>query len=270
MITPYLFKYVVHSSRLRRAYYNTIKNKDIFVRTKMDMSGLRVTLNIGDFVQFWMFMEGYEQELCRFMSEKINGGIFLDIGANVGAYTLSLCRKASRIYAFEASKNTCEILQSSLDLNSIDNVTVVNRAAYNESGRIMRLNLSPETLGSNSVFQNGGDQWEEVETITIDQYVLENGIENITAMKVDVEGADFLAMMGASETIKKNRPVLLCEFFCGWAERAGFNLESYFDYLMGFGYDAFTLKKGKLERFSRARLSESGFNENMIFRMNDH
>lgn len=74
----------------------------------------------------------------------------------------------------------------------------------------------------------------------------------------------------SKETIKKNRPVLLCEFGWEWAERAGFSLESYFDYLMGFGYDAFTLKKKRFERFLRSRLSEPGFNENMIFMMNDH
>ena len=165
MVTPYLFKYVVHSSRLRRAYYNSIKNQDVFVRSKI--SGLRVNLNIGDFVQFYMFMEGgFEKEFCRFMSSQINGGVFLDVGANVGAYTLSLCRKASRVYAFEASKTTCELLQANLDLNSVDNVTVVNRAVFNESGRALRLNLSPDATACNSMFQNGGGHTENSRQLT--------------------------------------------------------------------------------------------------------
>jgi hypothetical protein len=78
------------------------------------------------------------------------------------------------------------------------------------------------------------------------------------------------AINGLSQSLESN-------FLCKFLEQnlilllvAILTINTTFDYLMGFGYDAFTLKKKKFERVSRSRLLEPGFNENMIFMMNDH
>jgi len=208
---------------------------------------------------------GYERELCRFVSRNIKNRIFIDIGANIGSYSLSLCRHADHAYAFEASRSSCEMLRDNAERNGIKNVTVVHRAVYNTDGEKVRLRLSNDTAGNNSLFFNEGGLVEEVETMTVDNYITTGGIHPVGVIKVDVEGSELYAIQGAENTIRENRPIILCELNSGACRLSGYDVNDLYRSIVLFGYRGYHFKKGKWICFDETRLSEREFYENIIF-----
>jgi FkbM family methyltransferase len=262
----YVTKYLLRSSRLRRSFYTLIKRKDIFVHARIDISNLNIILNIGDYIQYWIFMEGgYERDICHFISQNIKNRIFIDIGANIGCYGLSLCKYADHIYAFEASESSCKMFQKNVEMNFLKNVTIINRAVYDTNGNRVYLRHSNDASGNNSLFINEGNIIEEVETITIDEYVNKEGINNVGVIKIDIEGSELYAIKGAKNTIKKYRPIIICELNSLTCKQAGYDVNELYSYIVSFGYNGFYIKKGKMLSFEDKRLSEREFYENIIF-----
>lgn len=262
----YVIKHLLRPSRFRRAFFSLVQGRDLVVHSRIVISNLKILLNIGDYIQYWIFMEGgYEKELCCFVAQNIKNKIFIDIGANVGSYSLSLCKHADHVYAFEASGSSCELLRENTERNGIKNVTVVQRAVFNTDGEKMQLRLSNDTAGNNSLFFNEGGVTEEVETLTLDTYVREKGIQDIGVIKVDVEGSELPVIQGAAETIKSHRPILLCELNSGACRLSGYDVTDLYRAIVAFGYRGYHFRKGKWTCFEEARLADRDFYENVIF-----
>ena len=266
-IFAYLIKYGGNFSALRKPFYRKVMGKDIILPSKMAFSHARVILNIGSHIQFSMFMKGtYEKELVGFCSRCLRGGIFIDIGANVGAYALSLYPFASQVYAFEASRRNIRILKSNLKRNSIKNITVLHRAVHNTNNETAALYIDKKETcgGQDSMYRKGGSV-ENVKTITIDSFCDDNKIENVAVIKIDIEGNELKALQGARKTINRFKPVLICEFNAWTAKQAGFSVKELYDFILSFGYKSFVLKRGIPISFDEHNLTDASFREDMIF-----
>jgi len=259
-VFAYLIKYGVNFSAFRKPFYRKVMGKNIILPSKMAFSHARVILNIGSHVQFHMFMKGtYEKELVEFCKRYLHGGIFIDIGANVGAYTLSLYPFASQVYAFEASRHNLRILKSNRKRNSIKNITVLHRAVHNTNNEIVAL-----YVGQDSMYCKGGGV-ENVKTITIDSFCDDIKIKNVAVIKIDIEGNELKALQGARKTINRFKPIIICEFNAGTAKQAGFTMKELYDFIVSFGYGAFVLKRGAPVSFAENNLKDADFREDMIF-----
>src|SRR6266702_2866176 len=92
----YLFKYILTRYRVR--FFYLVKNKDVFIQARLKLSKSKMTVNLGDWVQFWIFMEGaYELEMVEFVDSCVKGKVFFDVGANVGSYSMNLHQTARQI-----------------------------------------------------------------------------------------------------------------------------------------------------------------------------
>jgi FkbM family methyltransferase len=130
------------------------------------------------------------------------GAVALDVGANVGAYTLLLggwVRPGGRVYAFEPAPEAFGGLSRHVDLNQLaDVVTPVRAAAAASTGTAT---LAVDGLSGANRLDESADG-ERVETVTIDDFCRH---ENITPtfIKIDVEGAELDVLRGARETIRR-------------------------------------------------------------------
>lgn len=227
-------------------------NRNIFVTKILPFSGVKIKLNIGDHVQYCIYIKkGYEYEYLEYFSNIIDRrGVFVDVGANVGSYSLSLCKKVKKVFAVEASKANCQHIIDTLKTNKINNVEVIHKAAYEVDGRKMKLYLSKDSAGNNSLFkseENGG--YEEVETITIDSLLGKFGNEKLF-IKIDVEGGEGSVIDGAKNTILKRRPVIQCELnpFV-----SGANCEEIYSNvhrkIIDYGYHSYFIRGDKMQPF---------------------
>lgn len=252
--------------RRRYRFYQRIKNSDLILKRKIRHSRIVLPLNLGDWVQYWMFMEGaYEKQLVDFLKPRVTGKIFFDVGANIGSYTLTLAKSAARVFSFEAAFSNAMILSNFVALSKLNSIEIINKAVSNKSGEIISIYSSPDTGGNNTQFHDFGKGCENVSTITLDQYVADNNIDHVDVIKIDIEGSELAAFQGAHNLLSKSHPVLLVEFHAVVAKQANWELVELYNLLKSYGYNVYELNRRKLIPFERSRLSDPAFYANLIF-----
>lgn len=252
--------------RHRYSFFQRIKGSDLILKRKIRHSGIVLPLNLGEWIQYWMYMEGaYEKQLVDFLKPHVTGKVFFDVGANVGSYTLALSKSAAQVYSFEASSANAATLGNFVQLSGVRTIEVVNKAISDQSGKTISLYSSPDTGGNNTQFHDFGKGCETVSTITLDQFAADNNIGHVDVIKIDVEGSELAAFRGAHELLGKSHPVLLVEFHALVAKQAGWELVELYDLLMSYGYKAYELNRSGLVPFESSRLSNPEFYSNLIF-----
>ena len=139
--------------------------------------------------------------------------VIVDVGANVGYYTLRLSRMVGRngqVFAIDADPKTCEVLKKNCELNNLANVQVHNFAITDKKGTVS-LYTDQTHSGKDSIISNSADQTQDSLTVpatTLDD-LLGDKYPEINWMKIDVEGAELRVLKGASNTLKRTRKILI-------------------------------------------------------------
>jgi FkbM family methyltransferase len=152
------------------------------------------------------WLGSYEMEMQkRIVREVKRRGIFYDIGANVGFYSLlaATLSDPGLVYAFEPMPTNLYYLRKHLELNRIHNVEVLDMAISGDvgtasfevdDGRAMGRLCESGSLG--------------VRTSTLDALLGEKKVAPPDCIKMDIEGAEFRALLGAKECFARHRPKL--------------------------------------------------------------
>jgi FkbM family methyltransferase len=163
----------------------------------------------------WQAISGldYEPELRQLLARVQPGNVVLDIGANIGSYTLRCAQKvgpAGRVISFEAVPENACLLQNNIELNGLSNVTIVPRAAGAGAGRVALFSTghaSSTRLAEGGNFNRVG----EIEMVTADSVVEELGLPCVDWIKMDIEGGEPDALRGLEQTVARWRPNILFE-----------------------------------------------------------
>ncbi len=142
----------------------------------------------------------------RFVKE---GDSVMDVGANIGTHALALAALVGSkgiVFAVEADVDNVASLRTSLAQSSIHNVMLLSVAASDRFGLIRAL----ATTMTNSVFSDRADQQGAKVACMLPLDCIIDQV--ISFIKIDIEGAELLALFGMSKLIDKNRPSILCEF----------------------------------------------------------
>lgn len=162
-----------------------------------------------------MYRGGWEPEetsLLRALTPA--NGVFIDVGANVGYFSLLASRwvgPMGRVYALEPVRGTYRRLIRNLELNQASNVRALNVGA-GRSAATATIALERDAGHAHLVVT--GAAATSVETITlttIDALVDRERLPRVDVIKVDVEGADFEVIRGALATLQRFRPAVLLE-----------------------------------------------------------
>jgi FkbM family methyltransferase len=150
------------------------------------------------------------------------GWVCLDIGAHYGYFTLLLAQltgPTGRVIAFEAIEENAAILRRNVALNNLEQrVTVENYAISDGSTNTVHLAL-PETFSLEwTMMQDKGVKTREAPAIALDDYF--KGRAGINLVKMDIEGAEALAIRGMHRVLKEARPVLVIELHGEGGQRA--------------------------------------------------
>jgi FkbM family methyltransferase len=145
-----------------------------------------------------------------------NDDVILDLGANLGFYTLLFATVANNtmVYSIEASTSTFKRLEQNVLFNSnLTNIKIYNYAVSDKRGKVKFHSFTNLHHGYSSISNLGRDDAIEVEvdSISIDEFTAQNNFDKIDILKIDVEGAEKLVLNGAKETIKKYLPSILME-----------------------------------------------------------
>ncbi|HTZ07009.1 MAG TPA: FkbM family methyltransferase [Gaiellaceae bacterium] len=140
------------------------------------------------------------------------GDTAIDVGANVGLFTIPLATAAGHVVAVEPLAENVERLVANVSRNSLDNVTVVDASAGDTDGTIELTVAADPAFGSvGEVTKHHAAGTRAVRSIRIDSLWAELGCPPVAFLKIDVEGAELRVLDGASELLRTCRPVLLVE-----------------------------------------------------------
>ena len=171
-------------------------------------------------------ISGGPEKLTTEMFKNIvkKGDVVLDLGANVGFYTLlgaRLVGKEGKVYAFEPEPINYSLLLKNIELNGYDNVVAVQKAVSNAAGKI-RFFLDKKDTGAHTIYQPDDErEFIEVETVSLDEFFKDKE-RIINFIKMDIEGAEMVALSGMDRIIRENRNLkMFVEFYPLGIRRAG-------------------------------------------------
>lgn len=223
--------------------------------TIRDFDGdLAISLDRSSYITSAIYWAGHHSlHAVRFLREYLRPEMTLaDIGANIGEITLLAAKRLSRgqVLAFEPMPHVYERLCQNVALNQFGNVKTFNMGLYQESGSLPLFvkNDKPYGVtneGVTSLFHAGDDRQEAVVPLRkLDDVAVECGLARLDVMKIDVEGAEWMVLRGAEESIKKFRPVIIVEISESNFKRAGYTGKDMVAYLRGLKYDVRSLEAG--------------------------
>jgi FkbM family methyltransferase len=173
-------------------------------------------INKHDFIN----MTAREDEIIEHFNAK-DGDIVVDVGAHIGRYTIISSRRVGqngKVIAIEADPDNFEMLNRNIKLNKLTNVIPLNYAVYSKETKL-KLYLPVEESGFtiyNTIMVNrtaSEGKFIEVNANTLDNLLLQqqNGISHpsINWIKIDVEGAEFEVLKGATNILSKSKDIAL-------------------------------------------------------------
>jgi FkbM family methyltransferase len=139
------------------------------------------------------------------------GTTVIDAGAHIGTHTVTMAEAVGpegRVYAFEPQKKLHRELHYNLILNKMPQARALRYALGDEPGVIEMAKATKRNEGATGIGK-GGDK---AELRTLDSF----GFKNVSFIKIDVESFEIPVIKGATELIKRERPVILVEIMAAW------------------------------------------------------
>lgn len=159
--------------------------------------------------------------------------VFLDIGANIGAYSVLLMDKVKKLYAFEAHPHTANLCKMNFLLNGLSENQVIEAAVSDSNQPLYFSNLNDGDPLNTIVDKN--PQAIEVPSTTLDQFMQQNTFSSDTnfILKIDVEGFEHQVLQGAKDFLTHaNVKAILLETFStehqviqDWLKELGFKMK---------------------------------------------
>jgi len=175
---------------------------------------LKVKLHIEDWIQENLYFLGeYETAELKSMEQFISKeGVFIDVGANIGLFSLYASQFTNQVICFEPFPQNFNSLKQNIKLNNLPNVRLENRAIGETEGVInLYYDDQEKNLGmvSTKPLENGIKK--EVKVVSLDSYLMSESISNIDFIKIDIEGFEYQALLGMRSTLETYHPTLLIE-----------------------------------------------------------
>lgn len=165
--------------------------------------------------------EEYETELT--LQHLKAGETFVDVGANIGYYTLVAARcvgEQGRVIAYEPDPLNYELLTTNVAMNDLPQVQLFPYALYdqNTTGQLF---LSDDNFGDHRIYAAAENRQSRHITLVHGAEHLSQHIERIDFLKIDTQGAEFFVVNGLQKLIMQNRAHLrMILEFCPYGIRS--------------------------------------------------
>jgi FkbM family methyltransferase len=181
----------------------------------------------------------WEPQVTEYISQKIEKGMtVLDIGADIGYYTLLFAKRVSkngRVIAFEPIPSAREKLLQNVKMNGYKHITVCDFALFSSNGsatlegplKISRIAPKREKKLKNDI---------EVQTRIFDECLQDLRINRIDIVKIDVEGAELDVLHGMKLSLSKYQPSVLVEIHPEGLKTFGYTSSDLFEFMESMGY----------------------------------
>lgn len=234
--------------------------------------GLMFQLAMDEEIDQWIYLTGWWEraDCCTALDALEKGDSVIDVGANIGSFALRAAvavGSAGQVFAFEPNPQCFERLGKNARLNDLEHLVTVPQAVGDRSGSIELLIPHRGAAGGASMFHSWVDTVQRtykspgavslgggtgvgerenqtasavtVSMVSIDQFCQEREVRRISFVKVDVEGAEPGVLLGATETLRRDKPRLMVECNRPALAAGGWTVPDFLGLIRGFGYRTF-------------------------------
>lgn len=176
--------------------------------------------------------------------------VMVDVGAHVGLVSRHFAEKNWRVVAFEPEPYNHQKLQDAI--GKYENVSIINKAISTEVSGEIEFYVSSKHYGIHSLqpFHESHTETIKVETCRLDSTLAELQIDRVGYLKIDIEGADFLALQ--SFDFARIKPQLVMVEFMDERSQANFDYgyRDMVEYMQQFGYITMVSEWAEIEAYS--------------------
>ena len=195
------------------------------------------------------------------------GDITIDIGANIGYFTLMLAKlvgPTGKVFAFEPDPRNISLLRKNIEINNYQNIIVIPKAVSNINQKCT-LFTSQSSFGQNRIYEPKKTRNQEFipiesETIKLDDFFKnKDEMGNIAFVKIDVEGAEKFVLEGMKNVLRSSRDVkIFSEIDLARLDDAGSSYIEVVEFLNKNGFTMFLVdkKENRIIKIDRESLGE--------------
>lgn len=220
---------------------------DMGVRQIRTRHGFKFNADLADWLGQYVYLNGvYEPPTAQLFVELIQpGNTVLDVGANVGFFSLlsaAMVGAEGRVFAFEPVPAVKHSLVSNIAINNYYNITVVPKAA-SDCAAMLTIYEGPEGHKGVSSLRpiESASQSLTIAAVAIDDMAQEIG--TVDFIKIDVEGAELLALKGMQGIVNRDRPLLIIEFTDAYLKSFGHTAKQMAEWLQIYGYQLYRIEE---------------------------
>jgi FkbM family methyltransferase len=213
----------------------------------------------------------YEVQETEFFRSIIEPGMTVaDVGANIGYYTLLAANRvgpSGAVVAFEPLEHNASLLVRMVEENELGDRVRVQRQAVSDRAGTAELTIAAGARNSGGAYLapttdvRPGFVTQQAETVTLDSF---EELQNVDVLKIDVEGAEPFAFLGAQTMFEKARPIVICELHERQLQLvAGISARDLIARLDVFDYECRSIEDGGLG--SRVRHPSTDLPETVAF-----
>ena len=204
----------------RRRTSQWVKISEKYRDTPKEVNGFQIFLNPEDksLVSASIGVDGMlDLPLSCLMSKILKKGMyFVDVGANLGYYTLlasKLVKSEGKVYAFEPDAANFQFLSRSLRYSYFRNAEIFNQAISDRIGKVSFFKTRSDEPNARSISTDRGLGVEEVSCTTLDEFWRVTGHLSWNMVKIHVLGDDPLILRGGSHVLKNVRPMIVMIYY---------------------------------------------------------
>lgn len=161
---------------------------------------------VPDYSAWIVLNESFEDKIYSIIKNNLDKTTtFVDVGAHVGKYTVTMAKYCKEVIAIEPDPQNFAYLKKNVEINGITNVQLYNCACYSKDCFVYFDSEKPSDV--RKISSTGKIK---VPAKTIDS-ILKNMELSRILLKIDVEGSEYDVLYGARDTIKKYKPMIICE-----------------------------------------------------------
>jgi FkbM family methyltransferase len=200
------------------------------------------TYNTNDPIFFWHILQGISEPYTReldlvkqyLQTYPTRNNLFIDVGGHIGTCSLPYSRLFQKVIAYEPNKENFSFFAQNIQQNNCSNITVHNKGLYNKNTVCA---IVPHEGGNSGCFyiKEGPENNNSIHVVKLDDELANNDMP-VDFLKIDTEGSELFVLWGASETIRRWKPLIQIETN-GLAQKYfGYPESLCIQFLEGFGY----------------------------------
>lgn len=196
------------------------------------------------------------------------GNVVLDIGAHIGYYTIifsELVGPEGKVYAFEPHPKNFQLLKKTVETNNLTNVEIFQNIVSDKNQSVDFYLSKLDSIGNRMFVSDDADTKIKIDSITIDEF-LKNRNGKIDFIKMDIQGAEVLAIDGMKNTLRNNPHLkIIQEWWPTAIQKHGKEPDSHLNFLEKLGFNFYVVDEHskQLTQITIPKLIETYPNEDL-------